>query len=179
MDWATYFTRYSAYLDRARDPEVLDLPGDNASYKRAALEAHPECLRDGFWEQEFHRKIRSEGQRLTFLPEMRVRQHASFGFLPFVRQRLRHGRVFGRTRVRGRRPAFRALAAAASPLIPLVLLGRISLRVLRSRRDLGPFLLSLPVLCGFVLAWAAGEAAGYLAAWRGDQPSAAREGTAT
>jgi hypothetical protein len=161
-DWATYFLRYSAYLRYDREQGVPDLAGDNASYRRAAIEAHPEFLREGFWELRFHERLRAAGETLTFVPAMRVRQHASFGFRRFVSQRLRHGREFGEARVRGKGPALRAAAVLASPLVPLILLGKVVLRVARSGRHLGPFLLALPILLCFVSAWGVGEAAGYL-----------------
>jgi hypothetical protein len=162
VEWATYFLRYSAYLGYDREQSASDLAGDNASYKRAELQAHPEFLREGFWELEYHKRLRSEGKTLTFVPGMRVTLRRSFGFRPFLSHRFRHGREFGRARLHGKSPALRAAAVLASPLIPFLLAGKIALRVARSGRDLGPFLASLPVLLSFVLAWALGEAAGYL-----------------
>jgi hypothetical protein len=50
--------------------------------------------------------------------------------------------------------------------VPFILLAKISARVLRGGRDLGRFAAALPMLACFVLAWAAGEAAGYLDAGR-------------
>jgi hypothetical protein len=166
VDWATYFMRYSAYARCDREEAREDLAGDNASYKRAAVLAHPELLRDGFWEQEFHRRFRRAGSTLTLVPEMRVRQRRSFGFLRFIRQRFQHGRQFGRTRMRGRGTWARAVHVLASPAVPALLLARISSRVLRNGRDLGRFTAALPIVGCFVLAWAAGEAAGYLGAGR-------------
>ena len=93
---------------------------------------------------------------------MRVRQRTSFGFRRFLRQRFQHGRQFGRTRLRGRGPLARALYVAGSPLVPAILLGKISSRVAGGGRDRGRFVAALPILTCFVLAWAAGEAAGYL-----------------
>lgn len=163
VEWATYFLRYSAYLGYDREQTVPDLAGDNASYKRSVVASHPEFLAHGFWEQEFHARLRKEGGSLAFLPAMRVRLHASFGFAPFLRQRFRHGRAFGQARLRGHGASWRGAALFGSPLIPAILLGRVTLRVLRSRRDGGHFLASLPILFAFVLAWAAGEATGYAA----------------
>lgn len=88
---------------------------------------------------------------------------ACFGFLPFLRLRFRHGRQFGRMRVRGRGLAIRVLGVCASPLIPAVLLARIAMRVARSGRDWGAFAVSLPLLGCFAVAWALGAASGYLA----------------
>jgi GT2 family glycosyltransferase len=162
VDWATYFMRYSAYgrcdQEEARD----DLAGDNASYKRAAVLAHADLLRDGFWEQEFHRRFRRAGRTLTLVPEMRVRQRRSFGFRRFLRQRFDHARRFGRTRMRERGTTARVAYLLASPAVPAVLLARIAGRVLRGGRDVGPFVAALPALSCFVVAWAAGEAMGYL-----------------
>jgi GT2 family glycosyltransferase len=166
VDWATYFMRYSAYARADREETRDDLAGDNASYKRAAVLAHPELLRDGFWEQEFHLRFRRAGGTLTFVPAMRVRQRTSFGFRRFLRQRFAHGRRFGRTRLQGRGAGARAVHVLASPLVPFILLAKISARVLRGGRDLVRFAAALPMLACFVLAWAAGEAAGYLGAGR-------------
>ena len=162
VDWATYFMRYSAYARCDREESRVDLAGDNASYKRAAVLAHADLLRDGFWEQDFHRRFRRAGRTLTLVPEMRVRQRRSFGFRRFLRQRFEHGRRFGRARLAGRGAGARALHVLASPLVPAILLARIAGRVLRGGRDLGPFAAALPILTCFVLAWAAGEASGYV-----------------
>lgn len=165
--WATYFLRYSAYAPTGGEERREDLAGDNASYKRAAVVSHGDLLREGFWEQDFHRRLLREGATLTFVPQMRVRQRGSFSFRRFLRQRFHHGRRFGLTRLRGRGPWARAFYVAASPLVPAILLARVSARVLRNGRDLGRFVAAFPVLVCFVLAWAAGEAAGYLGAGSG------------
>ena len=170
VDWATYFMRYSAYARCDREQTRDDLAGDNASYKRAAVLAHPDLLRDGFWEQEFHRRFRLAGRTLTLVPEMRVRQRTSFGFRRFLRQRFDHGRRYGRTRLAGRGAWARAVHVLGSPLVPAILLARITGRVTSAGRDLGPFVAALPVLACFVVAWAAGEATGYLDAAAGDRP---------
>jgi GT2 family glycosyltransferase len=166
VSWAIYFLRYSTYLGYQQEQTVPDVAGDNASYKRLALVAFPSFLRDGFWEQELHRRLWLEGKGPVFDPAIRVTQCQAFRFWAFLRQRFRHGKQFGRTRAQ-RWKAARCLAAGlASPLIPALLLGKIVFRVLRSGRSLGPFVAGLPALCCFVLAWSAGEACGYLYAAR-------------
>lgn len=167
VDWATYFMRYSAYARCDREETRDDLAGDNASYKRAAVLAHADLLRDGFWEQDFHRRFRRAGRTLTLVPDMRVRQRRSFGFRRFLRQRFEHGRRFGRTRMSGRAAGTRVAYLLGSPVVPALLLGRIASRVLGNGQDLGRFAAALPVLTCFVLAWTAGEAMGYLDAASG------------
>lgn len=162
VDWATYFLRYSAYLGYGREQDVPDVAGDNASYKRGALEAHPDLVRNGFWELDLHRRLRAEGRRVTFDPAVRVTQRHSFGFRRFMAQRFEHGRQFGGNRFPGRPLPVRLAAAAAAPLIPAVFLAKIVRRVVRGRRYYGPFLAALPVMLCFLLAWSLGEAVGYL-----------------
>lgn len=166
VDWATFFLRYSQYHGLDREQELGDLAGDNASYKRAALAAYPGELAEGFWELDLHRRLRAAGQRLMFVPAVRVTQRTSFGFRRFLAQRLHHGRQFGRSRFAGRSGLLRVATAAAAPLIPLVFLARITGRVARGRRDYGPFLAALPILVCFLIAWSLGEAWGYLSRFR-------------
>lgn len=160
--WATYFLRYSAYLGWHHERDVTDFAGDNGTYKRAALAAHPRFLDHGFWEQDLHRVLRAERASLRFAPTIRVRQRAAFPLRHFVAERFQHGVRFGRGRLVGTSVANRWARIAGAPLIPLVFLARIAARVIRSRRDLGAFLAALPVLCMLVLAWSAGEGVGYL-----------------
>jgi hypothetical protein len=163
IDWAIYFLRYSAYLGQGPAREVADLPGDNASYKRSALEG-VDSWEGGFWEAELHRALRARGERLMLLPELAIQQAASAELWRFLRQRFRHGTHFGRSRCRGWSLPARLVAAGAFPALALLFFGKIAGRVARSRRDGGAFLGCLPVLACFLLAWSLGEAWGYLTA---------------
>ena len=160
--WATYFLRYSSTFCHDREREVSDIPGDNASYDRAALDAHRDSMRAGFWEPDFHRLVRAEGGKLYIDPTIRVAQRGSFTFRAFCRQRLQHGRHFGSTRVFDKPLPIRLFRVLTVPLVPAVLLAKVTGRVLKSRRDLARFVTCLPALAGFILAWAAGEAWGYI-----------------
>jgi hypothetical protein len=162
-DWGTYFLRYSNTFHLVGERTVRDIPGDNASYDAAALRRHWAAIGRGFWEPDYHRLILAEGRTLAWVPAMRVTQRASYPFGAFCRQRLLHGREFGSSRVREKAPGVRLLRLLLSPLIPLVFLTKIAGRVAKSRRHLAPFFYCLPVLFVFVLAWALGEAWGYLA----------------
>src|SRR5262249_4627994 len=126
------------------------------------LEAHPDLLRDGFWELDLHRRLWAEGRRVTYVPAVRVTQQCSFGFRGFLAQRYEHGQQFGRARWAGRGWPVRLAAAAAGPLIPAVWSARVGARVRKARRHYGRFLLALPALACFIGAWSAGEVRGYL-----------------
>jgi glycosyl transferase family 2 len=179
VEWATYFLRYSNYFNYHCEQNVHEIAADNASYKREGLEAHRDAMSGGFWEPDFHRLLFAEGKALAFVPEIRVRLATSFGFGWFCAQRLHHGRQFGAARVREAGAALRMIRIVSSPLIPAVLLAKVFARVLRSRRDLAPFFLSLPVLLAFILAWTAGEVWGYLSATSGGELPAARRTVST
>jgi hypothetical protein len=162
VDWATFFLRYSNYLHLDTERAVHEIAGDNASYKRSAIDAHRDVISDGFWEPDFHRVAMAAGGTLTFTPDMRVTQQGSFPVAVFVGQRLHHGRQFGFSRVDGKGVTVRLLRAASGVLVPLVLMAKVVGRVARSRRDYGPFLWAFPLLWLFVLAWSTGEMWGYL-----------------
>jgi hypothetical protein len=161
VDWAIYFLRYSNYFKYDREQIVADIAGDNAAYKRRALEQHWDLIRDGFWELEFHRRLLAMGESLAFVPAIRLTQRTSFGVRCFCAQRVRHGRHFGRDRMRGKPVLVRIAAVMAAPLIPVVLMAKILRRLLRRPTYFAPFLRSLPVLALFVVSWALGEMWGY------------------
>lgn len=162
VTWATYFLRYSTYLGWDSVRAVEDFAGDNASYKRAVLALSPDLVDQGFWEQRAHRALVERGHRLCFLPEIRLTLSTSFGVRRFCAQRFRHGLQFGRERVADAGVLARLVRIVSAPLIPLILLARIAGRVMRTKRYRGRFLRAFPILGMFVIAWSAGETAGYL-----------------
>lgn len=173
VDWATYFLRYSNYFHLKREQTVHEIAGDNAAYRRAELRAHRAVIADGFWEPDFHRAVLRAGGTLTFNPDIRVTQQASYPVHVFMGQRLRHGRQFGFSRVHGRGPAARLFRVATGVLVPAVLYAKIATRVARSGRDVGAFLRAMPVLIMFILAWSVGEVWGYLSRTGVEQGSSA------
>jgi hypothetical protein len=166
-DWAEYFCRYARDMLPFEPRETPNLPGDNSAYNRAALRETRAVYRDGFWEPEVNRALAESGGRLLHSPRLVVFQGRSTGFRAFLRQRLVHGRVYGRQRgsrcSRGRNLAGVPLAV----VVPFLLLARTSREVLARRRLRTRLLLSLPALFAYDVAWAAGEAAGHVDSLRG------------
>jgi len=159
--WATYFLRYSN-LQLLRSGPVAEIAADNASYRRDDLVAWGKHLGDGFWEPDFHRHLARQGGHLIFRKDIRVRLAESSGAARFCVQRFHHGRQFGKSRAAAgglRRRAYRIVTA---PLIPVVILTKLLLRVLRGGRYGLRFLQALPLLLLFVMSWSAGEMVGYL-----------------
>jgi len=162
VDWAVYFCRYSGYMRPFVSGVVAEIPGDNASYKRWALDRCVDVRRKGFWEPEIHAVLRRDGYQLFMDPSIVVYHERAFGILGFMRQRFHHGRHFGESRAARFSASQRLLYAASAPLIPLIFLARISRQVLTKGRHQREFLLSLPILLLFLLSWSAGEWCGYV-----------------
>lgn len=166
VDWAEYFCRYARDMLPFPRRENAEIPGDNCAYRRELLERTHDLYRDGFWEPEVNRELRAAGIRLWHDPDVVVYQGRSAGFGAFFRQRLDHGRAYGRQRG-ARFGAGRNVAGVALVLVvPFVLVARTAREVFSRRRCRGRFLAALPVLLAFDVAWALGEARGQLDALR-------------
>jgi hypothetical protein len=166
-DWAEYFCRYARDMLPFAPRETADLPGDNAVYTRAALVATRDVYRDGFWEPEVNRALRDQGRRLLHSPELVVRQGRSAGFGAFVRQRLIHGRKYGRQRGAYFSTARNLAGVPAAVIVPFVLVARTFREVFSRRRLRARLVAATPVLLVYDIAWAAGEAVGHLDSLRG------------
>jgi len=161
-DWAILFLRYRAYLPPFDRHPVRDVPGDNATYRRAVLEELRALWGREFWEQEVNAELARRGRPLVMDPTVVVRYEGGEGVRAFLRQRLRHGVRFGRMRLVGA-PPWRRLVFSGAFLLPgAALLLKVAGSVLKRPRFRGPFLTSLPCLCLFLLAWSWGAWWGYV-----------------
>jgi len=162
VDSAIYFCRYSHYMPPFAATFLDDLPGNNCSYKRAALAGLQDEMTDGFWETFIHRKMRRRGDKLLCVPEIFVHYVGPSSGLAFLKVRFTHGRKFAGRRARELSRTQRSLRAMAFPLVPLLMLQRIAARVWEKRRYRARFLSCVPLLMIFLTAWSAGECAGYI-----------------
>lgn len=162
VDWAVYFSRYSNYIPPF-EPRVLDdVAGDNCSYRREALGLVKDLIEDGFWETFIHSDMRRRGEQIFLSPLPVVTYGGGLSAFRFFRRRFVHGRYFAARRSRDFTTAQRILRSSGSVLVPLILIRRISRRIWSHRRYRKQLVLSLPIIACFVLAWAVGEAFGYL-----------------
>lgn len=161
-DWAEYFCRYARDMLPFERHESVDLPGDNAAYRREVLERTSHLYRDGFWEPDVHRALRTEGAQLWHAPALLVRQGRSAGVAAFVHQRLAHGRAYGKQRGSRFSRARNVLGVAAAPAVPALLTARILVTVAAKRRYRLRALVAVPLIVAFNAAWAIGEARGHL-----------------
>lgn len=162
LDWALYFARYNAYLPPGTSGLIDEIPGDNAAYKRSALDRCQESMRAGFWETLVHVQLRANGEKLSWDSKMRVTLGTGGSLEAMVAMRFRHGRHYGSTRP-GNTLVKRFIRLAASPLIVPAFIVRIAGRVRRQRPEWnGQLIRSLPALSVILSAWALGEITGYL-----------------
>jgi hypothetical protein len=164
VDWAFYFVDFFRYADPVADGPSPTLTVCNVAYRRANLEA----LDDRSWTTFFHETAVNDALRARFgvlhlgsAPRVAMRRHVTLR--DAIHERYAFGRLFGCTRLRHiDGPARRAMYRAGAPLLPVVLLGRMVRKALRSaplRRRLASGWVPLVLM---VLAGSWGEWLGYL-----------------
>ena len=160
--WAVYFCRYSNYLLPFTARFVEDFAADNCSYKREAVQREAGDDPRGFWETLAHEQMRRRDEKLYCDPALIMRFAGGISAGTFLARRFRHGRYFAARRSEKFTASQRLIRALGAPIVPLVLLRRISGRIFARRRYQGKFVVCLPLIACFLLAWAAGEGMGYL-----------------
>ena len=159
--WAIYFQRYHRWLNTQYRGEVLDIPGDNSSYKlNALLRVHSQD-NEAFREFEANAALVKSGERLEMLPNLAIRQTSAFPYSLFLKQRFVHATEFGERRLLGSSKLKSWMYAIVSPGVAPVLFLKIILKVLPLRKLWLPFLYCCPHLMLSILAWSLGEATGY------------------
>jgi hypothetical protein len=159
-DRAVYLLRFVNYLRPLPDEDRIDPPGDNALYRRAALEGLESEWEGGFWEAEIHRRLRARGERLVLASGAIVEFQGGGRLSLALRQRRQHARIYGAARAARMGPAQRLARSAAAPVVPAVMLRRIAAALAARGRSFGPWVPALPTLGLLLAAWSVGEAAG-------------------
>jgi glycosyltransferase involved in cell wall biosynthesis len=163
VDWAVFFCEYSPYMKPILAGEVPDIPGNNLSYRREFLAHLGDLLDDGrSWESSLNARLRQNGIRLYSDPSIVVYHKKVFGFRYFISQRYHYARSYAGLRVANSCLAKGILYALFCPLLPGLLVGRISRQVVSKRRHVDQWARALPFLALFTLVWAWGEFVGYL-----------------
>lgn len=162
VDFAEYLCRYARDMAPFEPNDRDDLPGDNASYKRALLIEEWEHLREGFWEPVIHPALKRRGVALWHTPAMLVRQGPSCGFSAFARQRSEHGRRYAHQRGVHFTRARNAFGVLGAPLVPFLMTFRVFQNVFARKRHRTRAIAALPLVFALNAVWAFAEARGHL-----------------
>ncbi len=163
LNWAVYFGDFGRYqnpIPRGPSAYVSDA---NVCYKAAALKRVGDSWSDTYNEARVHAALARRGETLALSPDVIVYQHRlNLRLGPALTERYVWGRSFAAVRVAALVASRRTVFAAASPVLPLMLLFRQFKNVLRTRRNRAAFLRALPLTALLNLAWSCGEFVGYL-----------------
>ncbi|RPJ59386.1 MAG: glycosyltransferase [Acidobacteria bacterium] len=159
-DWVVYFSEYHNYLPPWDEGERFGLNGANVVYARDKLLKHEAVLNSGYWEVVLHPLLYADG-KFRAVPDLGVYHTGPFDYRYYLGQRYLLSRVWGGTQRTRVNPAKRLIYLVVAPVFPFMLLGRIGHRVLSSRRRIGKFLASLPLLFPVTVAYVWGEWLGY------------------
>ena len=151
------FGRYQRPFSAAVAEYVSDI---NVSYKRGVLMKCADAWSGYYHETAVHGRLRAEGETLWLSPKLVVRyDRGSLQWTELLPERFYWGRVFAGRRAQCMPRLRRALYAALSPALPLLLLSR----RIRSRKHLFS-LAAAPFMLILMCAWACGEFTGYATA---------------
>ncbi len=161
-DWAFYFVDFFRYAAPVQEGPSPTLTVCNVSYKKAELEQ----VRD-VWETYFHETAINDTLRQRFgdlwlVPDSEVSMRRNVTFADAIYERYAFGRLFGCTRIGFCSPGRRLYYAVFAPLLPVILMGRMASKALRSPRLARSFLRALFPLTTMVLWWSWGEWLGYV-----------------
>jgi hypothetical protein len=162
VNWAAYFCDYSQFMSPARGGVVSAVPGNNLSIKRAALDIGSVYDEKEIWKTHWCRSLQANGVELFLEPAISVRIDKKYKPLAFLIRRFHQGRCFAGIRSNQMSVPKRILFAAGTPILPMLLMLRVTRLVIREKQFWGKFVLSLPMIFAASVAWSAGEAIGYL-----------------
>jgi hypothetical protein len=163
LNWAVYFCDFLRYQNPLPNGEAATASDANVSYKRAALDAVRPVWREAFHESIVNHALFERGGRLALSPEAVVEQRRrGLRLAAALKERFVWGRSYGATRAAAAPTARRVFWAVFAPVLPALILARMSLMAWRKRRTFGPFLVALPLTAALTVSWSWGEFAGYL-----------------
>lgn len=161
-DWVVYFIEYNGALPPVAAGETDNLNDANIAYPRRVLLEQLRLLDDGYWPMTLHPTLAARGDKLLSVPEMVVYHRGPFDFLYYLHQRFLFSRAFAGVRARTQSPARRVAYLVAAPVIPLMLLARITRTVVHKRCRVPQFIRALPLTVLAVIVLVAGEWVGCL-----------------
>lgn len=163
LDWSCFLLEYSHLIPPIAEGKVDSVTGNNVVYRRRVIEANPDAVHAGKWENHLHDVLRSQGVELVCRPEIVVGHKKHYTFEEYLTQRFYYARSYAGARVRGKNPIVKLAYGVGSFALPPVLLARTLTRLIEKRQNTRFLIESVPAITVFIFAWALGEAVGSVA----------------
>jgi GT2 family glycosyltransferase len=164
VGWARYFSEFSRWMPFAEGSHMVDVPTCSLSLKPWAFERFGPFLEGTYCSDTvFCWRAADAGYLPLFLPAICVAHINPTGFSAFLAKQTMHGRAFATVRIREKRLSrwHTAMLSLGSPALPFILFGRLTGRVLKSRRNRLALLGASPLILVGLVAWSWGEATRY------------------
>jgi hypothetical protein len=163
LNWAVYLCDFGRYQNPVPPGDSEFASDANICYKRSALDSIRRIWQDRYQETAVNWALRSRGEKLALAPGAVVYQHRlGLRLADALAERYIWGRSYAESRCRLLPRGRQLVLAALSPLLPPVLLLRMTRNAFRKQRRLDAFILAFPFTALLTASWAAGELAGYL-----------------
>jgi GT2 family glycosyltransferase len=163
--WAYYFCEFNLWLPAARSRAMSEAAGCCLSMKREAFERYGPFLEATYSsDTAFQWRARRDGQRVHYIPSIRVIHQSPTGLGHFLRHTAEHRRGYARVKCLDQRlsAAGRRQEMALLPITPVLLIGATLVRLRVCPRYLPRFLVASPLVFLGYAARSWGEFTGYL-----------------
>jgi hypothetical protein len=163
LNWAVYFCDFLRYQNPLPGGETAIVSDANVAYKRSALESIRPIWQEIFHEASVTAALRSRGQQMILAPAAVLFQHRQgLRMSSALRERFVWGRSYAATRARLAHLSQRVFWAAFAPLLPVLMMARMTLMAWKKRRTMTAFLKAFPLTCALAVSWSFGEWIGYV-----------------
>ncbi len=163
LNWAVYFCdlgRYQNPLPFAESPFASVV---NISYKRNALEKIRKSWSVLFNETLINNALLEQGEKIALSPDMVVYQYRlNLDFLTVLKEFFVWGRSFAQGRANSISTPTRMILSVGSVFIPLLMIFRMTRRIIQKQKYLPVFIKSFPIILLETISWSIGEFTGYL-----------------
>jgi hypothetical protein len=165
LNWAVYFCDFGRYQNPLKEGPSHFLSDVNISYKRHVLEFVKDYCGDIYHEPFVNGALRSKGEVLWLSPKIIVYQHReNLRLGSALRERVDWGRYYAGNRVKKSASSKRFFYAVFSPLLPFLLITRITCTALIKKRFNQNFIKAFPLIFPLTIFWSFGELIGYITA---------------
>jgi hypothetical protein len=162
LNWAVYFCDFLRYQNPLPEGESSIASDANVSYKRSTLLAILSVWEEVFHESAVNSALRSRGEKLALAPDVVLYQNRlELRLGSALKERFVWGRSYAATRAGLSGSFHRVFWAMFAPVLPALIMARMTRMAWAKRRTFGAFLKALPLTSALTVSWSWGEFTGY------------------